>query len=193
MKVLISGVTGVLILAFVFTLLACSSGQSDNNYSASKNQNISNKPANIAQENFAKEWKSEFEKTATDLEKHRQLWQEKQIVNYDFVVRKSAPGVWSGWMRAPVLIKVRGDEKISIEQVEKGEDTVVSETDGFEDFDTIDKLFNFLRQELEKGRMLRIKYNKKMGYPEHTSIHGSYEIHGYVNIAIEKFKISKEN
>ena len=108
------------------------------------------------------------------------------------MIGKGAGGQYNAWMRLPVLIKVRNGEKFSIEKLEKGEDTLISRTDGFEDFDTIEKLFSFLRHELDQGRMLDIKYNKTLGYPESITIQGSYEIHGYVSIAITKFEKTKD-
>lgn len=165
------------------------------NFEINKNKSDGN---DIARENFKLEWQREFEKTAAQLQKNQQLWEEKHFLNYNFVIQKSAPGQpviskgapddYRTWVRLPVLIKVRNGEKFSIEKVEKGEDTIVSRTDGFEDFDTIDKFFKFLRHELEKGRMLDIDFNKKLGYPESANIKGSYEIHGYVSIVITKLE-----
>ncbi len=169
------------------------------NFEINKNKSDGN---DIARENFKLEWQREFEKTAAQLQKNQQLWEEKHILNYNFVIQKSdsgqtvipkgAPNKFSTWIRLPVLIKVRNGEKFSIEKVEKGEDTHFSRTDGFEDLDTIDKLFKFLRQEHDKGRMLNIKYNKTFGYPEGASIRGSYENHDYVIIWMTKFEITKE-
>lgn len=167
-------------------------------------ENIKNKSDgnDIARENFKQAWQREFEKTAARLQKNQQLWEEKHISNYNFVIEKSdsgqtvvpkgEPDKFSTWKRLPVLIKVRNGEKFSIEKVEKGEDTIVSRTDGFEDFDTIDKLFKFLTQEHDKGRMLNVKYNKTFGYPEGASITGSYQNHDYFSIWIKKFEITKE-
>ncbi len=157
------------------------------------NKNSSNKPVNIAEENFKKEWKSKYEATVATLEKNRLLWESSKNVNYDFICGKPGTGaVTDGWTRLAVLIKVRNGEQISIEKVEKDNDYVrISRTDGFEDFDTIDKLFKYLREELEKGRMIWAEYNKKYGYPQEVGITYSYEIHGGVGIRISKLQVVK--
>lgn len=144
-------------------------------------------------EYFEKEWKGKYDATVAELERNRSLWQENKIVNYDFVVARYAGGVTNDWNRLPVLIKIRQGEKISIEKFEKDKDYVISSrTDGFEDFDTIDKLFDYLRRQLDEGKIIDAEYDKKLGYPGKTiSISDSLEIHGWRNIAVEKFEIIK--
>lgn len=189
-------------LISVFLLSGCSAVQqnvSSGSTSENNPDNISTPtpiqeklPKSVADENFEKEWKSKYETISAELERNHRLWQESKIVNYDFEIAKYAGGVTNHWNRLPVLIKIRDNEKNSIEKVDKDKDYVVySKTDGFEDFDTIDKLFNYLRQELEKGKILYVKYNKKLGYPQKTTIEDSYEIHGDRSIVIEKFKVIK--
>lgn len=156
------------------------------------NKDYSNKPVNIAEENFKKEWQSKYESNVAELEKYRKLWQEKQILNYDFVIAKWAGGVTNTWNRLPVLIKVRNGERVSIEKVEKGDDTIVSKIDGFEEIDTIDKLFAYLHQRSEKGSLIDGKFNKNLSYPQQITISFSFENHGYHNIVIEKFEKNKE-
>ena len=154
--------------------------------------NPGNKPPSIAEENFAKEWKSKFDKTVAELERNRNLWKQNEIYDYDFVITKSAGGLTNEWNRLPILIKVRDGERISIKSVEKDKDYVIySRTDGFEDFDTIEKLFNYLRQELENRRILEVKYHKNLGYPKSVTFIDSFKIHGYRNIVVERIEIIK--
>jgi hypothetical protein len=170
----------VVFVIIVFQLFGCSSPP----------QHPFENSANISEENFAKEWKSRYEAAAAKLERNRNLWQESKIVNYDFVAARYAGGQTNTWNRSPVLIKVRQGEKILIEVVSKSDKSYMARTDGFEDFDTIDKLFNYLRQQLDKGKILEADYNKKLGYPgKNISIRDSFEIHGSRNIVIEKFEI----
>lgn len=185
----------LIFLLFVVQLSGCSlspqsaSLENQSTNSVSKSPTIVNKPANIAEENFAKEWKSKYETTVAELKRNQVLWQESKVLNYDFVASKSAGGNTNSWNRLPVLIKIREGQKTSIEKVEKDKDYVIySRTDGFEDFDTIDKLFNYLWQELNDGKMIAFKYDKKLGYPKEGAILDSNEIHGYRNIIIEKFE-----
>jgi len=182
----------VIFLISVVQFLACSLSQQPNlKELTSVNKPSTNKPMNIAEENFANAWKSKFDETAAELERNRNLWKQNQIADYDFVVSKSAHGYTDKWTRLPVLIKIRDDEKISIEKVEKDKDYVIySRTDGFENFDTVDKLFNYLRQELEKGRILGIKYHKDLGYPKNVVILDSHDTHGRI-IVVEKIEVVK--
>ena len=157
------------------------------NSSNSMNPRYSNN--NFVQENWRNQWKSEFDKTFALLEMNQKLWKEKQILNYDFVIAKYSGGHTNPWNREPVLIKVRDGEKVSIEPVEKDKEYVIySKTDGFENFDTIDKLFDYLKLELEKGSMVGGEFNKILGFPQKITLTFSFEIHGYHNIVVEKLE-----
>jgi hypothetical protein len=176
----------VISLTAILQLLGCSFPRQTNSQSSTI------KPLNIAEENFVKEWKIKFDKTAVELERNRNLWEQNQTADYDFVVSKSAGGNTNEWNRLPVLVKIRDGEKISIEKVEKDKDYLIySRMDGVENFDTVNKLFNYLQQELEKGKMLEVKYHKDLGYPKSVIIIDSYETHGYRNIVVEKIEVIK--
>lgn len=183
--------TGLLIfLIAVCQLLGCSTLQQTNSQSStSESPTSANKPANIAEENFDKEWKSKYDATVAELELNRRLWQESKIVNYDFVAAKYAGGVTNEWNRLPVLIKIREGEKISIEKVEKDKDYVIhSRTDGFEDFDTIDKLFIYIRKELNGGKIVDAEYDSKFGYPKRVSV-TFYSVYNHNSRTIEISKL----
>ena len=181
-EILITKLSLLIILPIiVFHLLSCSSLQQID----SGNSTIENKPRNIEEENFAKEQTEKFEATNNELERNRRLWQGNKIVDYDFVVWKLAGGV-NGW--SPALIKVREGEIISIEAASKSDFLKI---DGYENFDTVEKLFNYMRLELENGKIIIAKYNKKFGYPEEVHIVFSYAIHGGHTIKVTKFEIIK--
>ncbi len=192
----------LIFLMAVFQLLSCSLPENNNSQSSmpenkpinsmSESKKPSNEPANIADEDFAKEWRSKFEATSDQLERNRRLWMENKIVNYDFVFGSVGGGVTSPHDRSPVLIKIREGEVNSMDFVSKGyaSKSGVQKIDGYEDFDTIDKLFNYMRQELEKKKIIFAKYNKKFGYPEEIVIIFTRAVNhnGYV-IQSSKFKI----
>jgi hypothetical protein len=181
----------------VFLCFSCSSVQ----YGASEKIPIPNTasptpaveptPKSIADINFEKEWKSKYEKTRAVIERNRVLWQESKITNYDFVAAKYAGGTTNTWNRSPVVIKVRNREKSSLELESTPTGSYMERTDGFEEIDTIDKLFDYLRQELEKGKMLEVEYDKKFGNPKTVFIRDSYEIHGSRTIKISRFTVVK--
>ncbi len=170
-----------LILFFQFS--ACSMFQ--------RNVKVENKVKSVSEENFEKQWNIKYAAIAAELERNRRLWLENKIINYDFVIAKDGPGSTNEWRRLPVLIKIREGEKTSIEGLSKSDSLIYSKTDGFENFDTIDKLFNYLQEELNNGRILEVKYDKKLGYPKGAVIIYSNEIHGYNSIEISKVEFVK--
>ncbi len=97
------------------------------------------------------------------------------------------------WNRQPVVIKIRGGEKISLEKASKEYDYVYdSRTDGFEDFDTIDKLFSYMRQELDDRNIIEVKYDKKYGYPKKAVITVTFAFnHNWHTIDVSKFEVIK--
>ena len=197
-KDLLKLIAPVIFTALVFQLSGCSSSPANSESATLENESAKvvsatptpeQTPKSIADENFEKEWKSKFDASTAELERNRRLWQESKINNYDFVIVKYAGGVTNDWQASPILIKVREGEKFSTEAAKKGYDFRI---DSYTDFDTIDKFFNYLRQQLEKGKIIYVEYDKKFGYPiKIIHIKDSYEIHGYRNIAVEKLEIVK--
>lgn len=163
----------------------------ENNPKGSTSASTTNKQVNVATENFSREWKSKFNATATELERNSRLWQKNRISNYNFVIAKYAGGTTNSWNRSPVLITVREGRVASIEKVSDEDSSMYSKVDGFEDFDTIDKLFTFARQRLENGNMIHARYEKKLGYPKRMEFKFSYDSHGSHSIHISKFEITK--
>ncbi len=137
-------------------------------------------------ENFEKDWKNTREAAAAELERNRLLWQENKIANYNFVCGQYAGGFENP--AEPAIIKVRTGKAVSIEPVAKSN---APKLNGYENFDTIDKLFDYARQQLENGKILNVKYNKKSGYPEITSVKKSYDIDDWNSINITKFEVVK--
>ncbi len=186
---------------FVFQFSGCSVSKQTNSHSASlenkainspsKTPRITDNTSNVAEQNFIKEWREKYDTTLAELERNRKLWQENKIMNYDFVIAKYAGGASNSWNYPPVLIKIREGEKVSIEQADK--DLIAYfPSDEFKDFDTIDKLFDYMRQELDDRNILRVKYDKKYGYPKTVSIIFTFaDIHNSHTIDISKFKVIK--
>jgi hypothetical protein len=187
-------------LVFVLAFTSCSSNQQNSSVNSVAKNNIKatsessdsvNKEINIADENFAREWKEKFKATADEIERNRRKWQESKIENYSFEIAKYAGGTTNPWNRLPVLNKIQNGEK-TIEKIEKGPDQGMSKTDGFEEFDTIDKLFNYIRKELDNGKIIEAKYHKKFGYPEEVFIIYTFEHnHNSHNIFIKKLEVLK--
>jgi hypothetical protein len=149
-------------------------------------------PVDVGAENFRNAWRKEFEKMLSELEVNQSLWQSSGVMSYRFVAEKRAGGNTNEWNRLPVVITVEDGNRTSIKKQSKDQDYVIySRTDGFEDFDTFDKLFDYLRRELQAGRMVRATYDKKLGYPKWVGILISYSSHGGRSIKISEFERAK--
>jgi len=150
-------------------------------------------PKQLADVTIEEEWKRTYEVSSAELERNRRLWQESKIVSYDFVIAKYMGGTSSPWIRLPVLIKVRDNRQTAIEKVEKDKDYVIfSRIDGFEEIDTIDKLFDYMRRRLDGGELVEAKYDKKIGYPKIIHFRFSYaNVHGSQSLVVSKFEIIK--
>lgn len=143
---------------------------------------------NYVSENFEKEWKSSYATASAELEKNRLLWTRNKIASYDMVVGKMMGGTTSPWNRLPVIIEVRNGAKTSIRPETPFHGTYMDRLDGFEDIDTVDKMFNYLHAELENGKILKVKYHKKFGYPTNAGLMFDFHSHGTRYITISKLR-----
>lgn len=149
----------------------------------------SNSNTNIAPENFKEEWKKAFPDALAKLKTNFELWQGKKIINYDFMAWKTAPGVSSDWAEGPpVFINVRKNIATSIKYEHQPPD--LERSTGYDEFDTIDKLFAYLKTELESGKMLQVTYDKEFGYPKKSSIIHAYISHGARTLDVEQFEVT---
>ena len=73
------------------------------------NKDFSNKPVNL---NNQKD-KEKCDKQIEELNKSRDLWKEQNISDYDFVCEAFNPSMI---VFSPVLIKVRGNQTVSVEE-----------------------------------------------------------------------------
>lgn len=196
---LISIISLLILLFFVFQFTGCFSPQQTSSQSASlenkainspsKTPRIPDNPSTTLDQNFIKEWREKYDTTLAELEYNRKLWRESKITNYDFVIGKGGAGSFNDFRATDTLIKIRNGEKELMEAIEK--DTAYN-VESYNDFDTIDKLFDYLREKLDDRILLRVKYDKKLGYPKIINISFSYEIHGQNFIEISKLKVIKQ-
>lgn len=181
----------VLVLTGLLMTSSCSnqnieSRVSDTDDATHLESNQSPTPISIGEENFAKQWKAEFDKMKSEITGARDKWEQNNINSYAFVAAKYIGGVSSPWNRSPVLIKVDNGQAVAFEVVDKNDISSLARTDGFEELNTIDKLFDYMLRELENGRMVTADYDKSLGYPKFVSISISYESHGSRSIQISK-------
>lgn len=120
-----------------------------------------------------------------DLEKNRRLWLESKIVNYDIVCSIDVSGITNP--AKPVLIKVRDGKAISIEPISKSNTASV---EMYKIFETVEKMFDKIEVESEKGAIVQVKYSKEFGYPEDIGInYASLGFNAWNGVEIKKFEI----
>jgi hypothetical protein len=150
-------------------------------------------PANIAEENFKKDWTAQFEATKAEIEKNRKKWNERAIKSYSFVVSKFAGGNTNSWNGGPVEIEVN-DGNVLTRKPEKERIFVQSSIEeDFKDFDTIDKLFAHILYRLENGEIVEANYDSRLGFPKMASFVFTYTTnHNSLNIQVTDFRIKRE-
>ncbi len=180
---------GFLFLAGLITSLpSCTNvevdEQANENVSVERSESTPSPTPDIAAENFRKAWERDFETMKREIEVARDNWLKNKIQSYSFVARKDIGGVSSDWNRSPARLAVENGRMSKIEVIDKSDISMYARTDGFEEFDTIDKLFDYMLRELESGRMVKADYDKELGYPKFVSTLYSYNPHGGRSIAI---------
>ncbi|MEQ1763027.1 MAG: DUF6174 domain-containing protein [Pyrinomonadaceae bacterium] len=172
-----------------FVLPSCSESRGDE---APKTESITlsispTSTPTIAEENFRKDWKSRYSQLKYEIIAARSKWEEEKIRSYSYVAAKYRGGHTSPWNRWPVLIKVMEDAPISVELVDKSDRSIGARKDGFEEVDTINKLFAYMLSELEKGWIVSAEYDEAIGYPRRVFIEEFLGPHGARGIEITKF------
>ena len=132
------------------------------------------KDAEIADVNFQKDWQVKYARSKAEIIKNAKAWRAKNRFNYDFTIAKYAGGQTNTWNRWPVRISVRDGVAASKELVDTTNTSEPSRTDGFEEIDTIPRLFDYLLAELESGNILMVEYDRRFGYPKRAYITFTY-------------------
>lgn len=151
--------------------------------------------SNIADQNFRIEWEKARDASIQDLDRHFQKWKQQNIAAYDLEISKVGPGHTNTWDRAPVLIEVRNGERRCI-RLANAEDQrlIMAGLDGFEEIDSIDKLFAYLKSEIENGRIVDVDYDQRLGYPELSTIRFTFaHNHGWRNIRVARVERKANN
>ena len=95
------------------------------------------------------------------LDEHRRLWSSKEISNYNFTAQIFQAG--SGNVAEPVLIKVRGNNVISIEALNENEQRPI---ELYYRYETVNKMFDQMVEELQERKTeLRTTYDQEFGFP----------------------------
>jgi hypothetical protein len=135
---------------------------------------------------FTKTWQSQYEATLAEIESSRRLWRENKIESYDFETYYIGGGI--GYSTGS-SVKVRNGQLFSMEKFP--DEFASKEFYAAEKMENIEKAFDFLAQELEKGRVIEAEYNQKFGYPEKVVIRYSFNIDASGVFGINKFEIIK--
>lgn len=135
---------------------------------------------------FYEEWQGKYEKTLAEINRNRLFWQENKIGDYDYVCQQFRGGMYG---YPPAQVKVRNNQPFSLGLPENLAPTM-SKIDDYDKMGSFEKMFDFLQAELEKGRILTVRYNQS-GYPEMIDIIYSHGVHGSKRIEVSKFEIIK--
>ena len=104
----------------------------------------------------------------SELARNEKLWQSRSLASYDFTLTRQCfcPEEWRG----PVNISVRNGTVTSVTYTTSGQ---AAEADRFGDVDTIDELFDVIRDAYEgnntfdqKAEMVNVTYHPELGYPQ---------------------------
>lgn len=123
-----------------------------------------------------------------DFLQNLQLWKDKKISSYSFVIARFGGGQY-GWV--PVAIEVKDNKAISIKPARKKLE--LERIDGYEDFETFDKLFARIDNSYMKKHRIEVVYNKELSYPEKVRIDDGKTNHSAYYLEISNFKVAKNN
>ena len=136
---------------------------------------------------FTKKARSRYDATLAEMERNRQLWRESKIENYDFKTECHS-GNWQTTFPGAAL-KVRQGKIVSMEKVQK--DNLTDFSDYEKQATTIENAFELIRKELDDDRIIEVKYNEKLGYPERMDIIFSDAIDNSSVFFVSGFEIVK--
>lgn len=102
---------------------------------------------------------------AAEFERNCRLWLQSGVVNYDVTVSIEHPG--NVTPVESVSIEVRQDKATIIEPTPKVDPIRLT---AYQNLNTIDKIFESIRDGIKKGAIVKVKYNTEFGYPENVRI-----------------------
>lgn len=140
-----------LILAFLILSLSlnwsCSSGQTTKIPEVADNQAVTN--SNSSENKF----------DLAEFNRNKELWKSQNIKNYK--IKLEANGFLTNYPR-PVEFVISNSKIISSKSLQKGNNYL----EGYKDFNTIEKIFDFIEKEhTKKIDKLNVQFNEKLGYP----------------------------
>lgn len=118
-----------------------------------------------------------------EVESNFRLWQEQKISNYDLTIRASRGGniIYAD----PAIVRVRNSKA---ESIVSGEKDGRGMTTIFEEYETVEKIFEAIRIAKAKGARVKVSYNKKLGYPERVSLDFLKGADSWTTIEIKELK-----
>lgn len=111
-------------------------------------------------------------------------WKAAGIKNYDFTASLIEGGA-RGYAY-PVIISVREGSYVSIKAVKKDN---LAGMKGYEEFNTVEKMFEVIRSHLTDEFPAKVRYNEKYGYPENIIIGNPRFIDAWRSFEISNFSV----
>ena len=151
------------------------------------NQSTANEKTTGSQIVVANKVSTQISNIDSDFESNRKKWNDTKLSNYKmvisiFVTSFSSPA-------EPVIIEVKDNKAISVKPSSDSDKRSVGIYDAY---DTVDKLFEMIQNESNKGATVTVKYDNEFGYPNEIIINYlRLGMFGGQNIEISKFEIVK--
>ena len=122
--------------------------------------------------------------SSKDIQQARDMWLSRNISDYDMVVRFMPTGTHTP--ASPVIIKVRNNETVSIEPVsEEDKRGLIIK---YSRFETVDKMFDKIQEELDNKAKVRGSFDSQIGYPKEINVFHTKTSEIYL-LSIDKFDI----
>lgn len=134
-----------------------------------------------------KEWEAKNVSLGQEINEAKERWIDKGIRSYEFIIRRDIGGMSSPWNRSPMFVRVRVGQPLAIEKVDKEDVSLPATTEGLDDFDTVDDLFEYMLRQLSLGEIVIAEYDDKIGFPKFITLKNTSHNHGIRSISILKF------
>lgn len=136
---------------------------------------------------FKREQKDRYNEVSAELERNKYLWEQNQLKDYEFICQQFGGG---SVPFGEALIKVRHQKLVSIENTNENG---YGKIDRCEKFETIEKVFEYIRENLDDEQRLDVKYDEQLGYPTEVKLTASYAVDAWNGFVIKELKNTSDD
>ena len=136
---------------------------------------------------FKQEQKNRYNEVSAELERNKSLWEQNQLKDYEFICQQFGGG---NIPFGETLTKVHQGKLVSVENSNKNG---FGKTDRCEKLETIEKVFEYIRKNLDDETRLDVKYHAQLGYPTEVKLTASNAIDAWNGFFIKELKNTSDN